>query len=300
MIRKPVAVLVLLLVSGCFFFLDRSGTAPERPSFYARPNLICSGDDVSLAWDIAPPLDRAREFCEAPDGGYSSRIACSFDPDCPEAGRCLDGLCVRPGVDIAEVDFGAGCYGPTTISVLAAPGRDGIPVSADTRQRGSTVVNPIVDTVYTALITTSRGTRRAQERTVTVLASEPDTPPLERVVVFGSPSCDRRSATLTLDFERVEPNPIIGSPHVSIVSVENASAYPVTILTNEPNRGPVLLDVGESTASLNGPTGRIWSVALSGDPGSDPSGPDPTGCSTSGGAVVSPAILTLSLVCSPD
>lgn len=293
---KRIALALVVFVSACT--LDRSGTGPAPFDFIAEPNLICAGDDVSLAWDIAG-LNRDRAFCSAPDGGYASRTSCSADSECASGGRCYDGLCVRPGVDLRDVDFGDGCVEPTTITITASPGRGGIPVSAAPRDSGSVTVNPLVDTAYSGIVTTPRGTRPARTRNVAIVPAEFSGPPLERTVSFGSPACNAPGTPLTVDFEKIVPDPVIGSSRVSIRSVQNSSGYPVTVLTNDPVRGPVALEAGEATMALNGVTGRIWSVAPIIDPGDGPAVPGANDCSVAGTTQLPPAVLTLSLTCRP-
>ena len=84
------------------------------------------------------------------------------------------------------------------------------------------------------------------------------------------------------------------------MSVQNVSGFAVSVITNDPERGPVRLIDRETTIALNGVTGRIWSVTPDIDGTLDPAVPSPGGCALADGTSLPTATLTLTLVCLPD
>ncbi len=291
-----------LLLSSCF--LNRTGSgSPPTIELSAVPNYICSGDDVVLSWNVSG-VSRSPSFCSDPNGGLPSRISCSSGSDCPEGAVCFDGLCILPSADRSEVDFGAGCFNSTSVTITATPSRGGIPVSGDPRISGSVTVNPLVDTTYSAIaIVPLLLPSDPSIKSVTVVPVEGEGLPFEKPINFGSPLCRDPLLPLSINLEELEPEPIIGSEHVQIISVRNDSPYDVMVETRTPSRGPVFIGSGmvEPTGALNGVTGRDWILSPILDEDSIPSDEDCERGTTSGGSdvVIPPAVLIISLVCRP-
>ncbi len=294
-----------LLLSSCFINRTGSGT-PLTIELSAIPNYICSGDDVVLSWNVSG-VSRSASFCSNPDGGISPRTNCSDDGDCPVGARCVDGLCVLSSLssaDLSEVDFGSGCLETTSVTITAIPGRGGVTVSADPRISGSVTVNPLTSTTYSAIVTAlTRMPSDPSIKSVTVVPVEGEGLPFEKPINFGSPLCSDPLLPLSINLEELEPEPIIGSEHVQIISVRNDSPYDVMVETRTPSRGPVFIGSGmvEPTGALNGVTGRDWILSPILDEDSIPSDEDCERGTTSGGSevVIPPAVLTISLVCRP-
>lgn len=274
-----IACAVVVIVVACKkLALTGIGTTEVR----VTPNFICSGDPVTVRWNVSSG-ERDRSFCSFPDGGLTTRTTCSSDRDCPSGTSCIDGLCVMGGIDTNEVDFGGGCIENTTSTINFLPGRVS-PISV-MGQAGARRVALDVDTDITVV---TRGSRSGllptqPPKRVTVVPAE-DAAPLVQTLSFGTPSCRAPGDPLSLDLTLETPQKTVGSEDVSVVSVQNLSPYAVVVQTRDPSRGSVRLASGARTPVLTGPTGRVWTVSPVLTPPLDPAvcGTDGTGGPVSG------------------
>lgn len=292
LLRPTVVGLAGAALAACA--VDRSGTF-EADRFSADPNILCAGETTTLSWELGN-IDSSPRFCSEPDGGYETRIACSASADCPEGGRCVDGLCLAPGVDPREVNFGSGCTENSSVTVFAAPPRPvSRPVEGDTRPVGSapmTVERSVTLTMVNGR--TPPASRLAVSAEVEVVPEDPAT---IRTVVFPTPRCNGSALATALDLETLQPVPILGSEKAQIVRVVNRSGYEVSVSADSPMRGPVTIPAGRETLDLNGPARGVWSLA--GIAGSR--SPRPSECLVAGESEIFPPVLDLFIACTePD
>lgn len=273
--------------------LDRSGTGLSEDAFKAEPNYICAGETVTLSWDRTD-LPRNRENCAMPDGGFDPRRTCSASSECGADGECLDGLCIRDGVDRAEVDFGAGCFPDTFTTVNGAPPVTITPpIASDRAVRGRREVEITETTDFTAtLFSNPPRSLRAVGQLVTVVDTERSTP----IILEYPLTCSSAGQTLVVNLARLPGNPVRASDRVQVIRTTNLSGFPITVGADDPVRGPANLPTGAATGGLNGPARGNWTA--SGMPGSGAPFPIPGGdCVTEGGTILPPIRVRLDLAC---
>jgi hypothetical protein len=247
-----------VLASGAVLVLLLAGCTPIRPIYFStaaeisvEPNYVCSGDPVDVFWDLNPP--RHRDFCDYPAGGYPSAISCASNSDCPDGGRCSDGLCCASPIPLREC--GPACP-PDTESTVTFDPRG--PTQTNPHASGRITFSPAQSTAITldgewGPPTTPKG----PESTRVVVVDEP---PLEDLVMGFSFACTGSGFGWS-SFDLAPAN-VLPSAQVVITSVRNSSGRQIRL--SDGVHPPVTLDAGSPpTNAFNGPlTGTTWSASL--------------------------------------
>jgi len=247
--------LAIAMVMGLIVAVSCTPIRPFYPSvpaeISAEPNYICSGDAVNVVWNLNLP--RHQDFCEFPTGGYSESRSCATNSDCPEGGRCSDGMCCAAPVPLQEC--GVSCVPDSTSTVTFDPAG---PTQTNPHGSGRISFSPARTTAVTLTgqwgpPTTSKG----PETTRVVVVDEP---PLENLVM-GFPFACMGSGFGWSNFD-LSAAEILPSPLVRIASVRNTSGRQIRL--SDGVHPPVTLDAGgPPTTAFNGLlAGTTWSAAL--------------------------------------
>lgn len=273
----------LLLIGSCS--VDTTGLAIEDFRWSASPSTVCPGDASTLDWEVLN-VPRSRDYCAEP---YEVGRVCTINRDCESDETCVDQQCRRPGDDLQEIDFGAGCPidGTIRINQLEVATNEVAPVDSSDRVQGSKAVSPSSTTVYTALYDVDEQRVATTSVTVTVLGQDEVT----EDIAFGTLFCRNAAETLrlTLGSSTTGFDP---SPTVLLTGVTNTSAARVVVASSSPSHEPVPLIPGELTTEFNGRVPREWSVRLD-----STAVPPPTSCTVDTGGF-EPIELTLALTVS--
>ncbi len=254
--HRPKFLFVLLVIVAACTLNFRALTSGRE--WRLEPTYVCEGETVEVSWEIEE-VERGRQFCDNPDGGFSPRMTCTSDGACPVGAGCVDGLCIDPSLDPRTIDFGQGCYRSVTgiITRRLESGRS--PARSEfTSQSGQRDFTVDETTTFRMTVGTGSETLGLGTKTATVVPNR-DLPPVSRSVEFQIAQCQGLGNPITLDFREM-PRPLTGSPSVEIVEVLNDSRIPVSVATLSSRRGPEILSALGTTRNLNGPIPAIWTV----------------------------------------
>jgi len=248
-----VCTIFCLFNVGCA--LNTSAIAPPaRPEFEVRPNLICAGETVHIRWDLRD-ADQRLENCARPHGGYDSRQVCISSADCPTDGSCIDGICVRSGINPSEVGGASGCLPHSALTVSANPPASPDPiVNEDTAKLGEQTTVVDTTTTFTAdYAQVGPLYRTAISETVYVTPPEPSRP---HILVFPFEGCS--GAAYSWSPANLSAINVFPSDQIEIVNIVNSSHQRIMLSRNDPDVPDVPLEVGASTTAFNGVAKGVW------------------------------------------